>query len=747
MDERMTAMRKSLSSIVRLTGGERGKSGSRLSIRTKFLLMVLLTSLVGLAVITTLSSMTGKAALTEAAFNQLTSYRAAKKQQLEWYFQNLRNTFAVLGTDAAVVEAYRDLRAGFRTLAQTPIEASRRNKLMQHYEQNILPRLTNAEGRTPPLMDIFPSEPAAVEIQALYITENPNPDGQKDRLTEHMTQNPYTINHARHHPWLKKLKERFDYYDIMMVDGETGDMIYSVVKENDFGTNHFKGTFARTHHGRLVREILDDQQRGVVRMTDYDFYLGSYNQPQAFLAVPIFAGSEFLGVLVAQLSTDAINRFIHNGRHWRDSGLGETGSAYMAGIEDRLMRSDAREIFENPEKYIKTLEASRAFPTALVERIKTHKTTILYYPVNPEPLLEVAKGRSGTTLLTSRKGGKVLISYAPLNIADVKWAILTRIDENEVLASQKAFNRTVLTVACLLALISTLAALVLARNFLKPVTALLDGIERLRRGEREVNVSQASHDEFGELVGAFNSMAGDIKARDAVIEGKNRAYAQLLKRIFPETIADRMKGGDLNFSESFNQVSVIYVIVEGLHEATDEIGAETGTRILNEIVDAFDNVADEHGIEKVKTIGDHYLAVAGLDVARLDHARRALEFVVELSRQIVRINQSHNLTLCLRAGIASGETQAGLVGNRRFVYDIWGMAASLARRIVYNAEMNAVRLNAEAYNAISDKAGLGEELIVSTLSLGEIKTYQYRLDGESQRQVKSSDRPRNRAAE
>ncbi len=84
--------------------------------------------------------------------------------------------------------------------------ASDREKLLvNHYKQNIVPKLLDEDGKEPPLEEIFPREPAALELQSLYITENPNPIGEKDKLVDHPVANPYTIAHAKHHPWLRNL--------------------------------------------------------------------------------------------------------------------------------------------------------------------------------------------------------------------------------------------------------------------------------------------------------------------------------------------------------------------------------------------------------------------------------------------------------------------------------------------------------------------------------------------------------------
>ncbi len=514
----------------------------------------------------------------------------------------------------------------------------------------------------------------------------------------------------------------------MMFDLKSNSIIYSFAKEPDLGTNVVSGPFARTNMGRLVRDVLANPERGKSRMSDYEFYPGSGNIPAAFIATPIYDDQKLIGVFVGQISFNSINTFLHNNRGWVASGLGESGSAYLAGV-DRLMRSETREILEDRKGYYQNLEANNEVTPARLARIKQHGTSILLAMAPAAPIVAAEKGESGTNIVEDNNGKRLLVSYAPLDLPGLKWVMLTQMDEREALAAQTAFSRTVLTVACLMGLLSTLLSLWLARSFLRPVTILLDGIDRLRKGERNVTIADDTHDEFGDLAKAFNGMAADLKSRDEVIESKNQAYSQLLKRIFPDTVANRMREGKSSISETFGQVTVIYAIVEGLETSAEELGVEASSKILNELVDAFDNAADATGVEKVKTIGDHYLAVSGLDTARLDHAKRALDFAVALYREVVLANGSHNLDLALRVGIATGPAQAGLVGNRRFVYDIWGSAASLARRIVYESDMNAARLNAEAYQSLMDKSGIGEELKLKLKSFGSVDTFQFRFAG------------------
>lgn len=706
---------------MRLAGSDAPRRG--MSIRTKFLLMILLTSLIGLGTISYLAFQSGRQSLTESAFKRLTSYRSAKKQEIEWYFRNLRDAFSVLGENPAVVAAFADLKSGYALLGKETLAEDRYQRLKQYYAEELLPQLADDAGVIPQIEDYLPRSPAALEVQALYIAENPKPKGYKQDLDYHGSENPYNTAHANHHPGLRRFAEELQYYDLIFVDGESGDIVYSVMKETDLGTNVNTGPGSSSNLSQLAREIIRERKRGAVRLADFAFYEPSFNAPAAFMGVPMFDERGFLGVLIAQISTEAMDIFLHAGHNWREQGLGETGSAYLTG-PDLTMRSNTREMIEDPEKYLKRISDSGIMAAPKFARMSSDRTTILYYPVNSESVFEASRGNSGTKVVKSRKGGNVLLSYSPLAIPDLNWILIARMEESEVLASQYQFSRTVLAVACGLALLSTLAALWLARSFLKPVTALLGGIERLSKGERGVIIPQSSRDEFGELVRAFNSMVTDIRSRDDVIESKNKAYSQLLRRIFPDAVADRLKQGEANITQSFSQITVIHVIIEGLALLPKSIGAKAAANILNEVVDTFDDAASQEGIEKIKTIGDHYLAVSGLDVARLDHAKRALDFTVALHRELSIVNQMHGIELKLRAGLAAGPAQAGLVGNRRFVFDLWGRAPSIASRIVHEAALDSVRLNKEAYEAIGDKTIIGEPITVETRAHGTLITYQ-----------------------
>jgi class 3 adenylate cyclase len=697
------------------------------SVRSKLLSIILATSLLSLGIITYLAYQTGKNALTEAAFNQLTSVRSAKKQQVEWYFHNMRQTFGVFGDDASIISAFKDLNSGYQILGPTPLSPEKRRELQKYYSDDFIPKLAKGSNQANfAVEDFWPVLESAREAQHLFIVQNPHKTGEKGNLITHAVENPYTVSHSKNHKWLKDVANKYAFYDLFLIDAETGAMVYSVAKESDFATSLTLGPYSSSSLGRLVRDIIKSPVRGQTRITDFSLYAPSYNAPAAFIGVPIFEGAKLLGVFAGQISTEALGSFLHGNRTWREQGLGETGGSYLVG-PDLLMRSDNREILEKPETYLAQIKAARIVPDATIDKMTNFKTTTLYYPINNEPVKEALKGNSGTMLVRNRRGIGALASYAPLVIPDLNWVIISRMDESEVLKSQIEFNRTVMTVACLLALFASIAGLLLARYFLKPITALLGGIESLRKGDATVQLEQTSRDEFGTLTGAFNSMAREIKSRDEIIQSKSKAYETLLRRIFPDTVAERLQKGEGQIAETFTQVSIIYILIDGFTNATEELSDTDAINLLNELVDGFDECAERHGIDKVKTIGDQYLAACGLSTPRLDHVSRAMEFARAAMQYVFAHNQRHGTSLSLRIGIASGQCHAGLVGNRRFVYDIWGTTVAIARRIVFDAGDNAVRVHEDVYNALADKAGFGDMLEVTTKAKGPVKTWQHRF--------------------
>jgi class 3 adenylate cyclase len=177
-------------------------------------------------------------------------------------------------------------------------------------------------------------------------------------------------------------------------------------------------------------------------------------------------------------------------------------------------------------------------------------------------------------------------------------------------------------------------------------------------------------------------------------EGLSREYRRaesLLLNILPASIAERLKA-DEQIADNHAEVSVLFADIVGFTERARNVGATTTLAILNYFFRAADLLSEQHGCEKIKTIGDCVMAVAGLPVARSDHAQALAHYALEL-REAARRERFAGEPLSLRIGIHSGPIVAGVIGKRRFVYDLWGDTVNLAARIQKAAEPDEIRIS------------------------------------------------------
>ncbi len=167
----------------------------------------------------------------------------------------------------------------------------------------------------------------------------------------------------------------------------------------------------------------------------------------------------------------------------------------------------------------------------------------------------------------------------------------------------------------------------------------------------------------------------------------------LLRNILPDSVADRLKArpGEL-IADTHDEVSVLFADISGFVALARSLGASKVVNLLNEIVSEFDKLAAKHGVEKIKTIGDAYMAVAGLPDPTHDHAERLARMALDMLAIVERVQAETGLRLQMRIGMAAGPVLAGVIGTRKFSYDVWGDAVNLAARLENLGEPGRIHL-------------------------------------------------------
>ena len=672
---------------------------NRLSIKSKLILMLLAVSSCSIFVTAYLGYRSGQANLTDRVFSQLTSLRASKAYQIESYFENIRNHTQTLSQDLMIVAAMQEFKAAYRQLEAAKVPAEFDKKIAAYYRNEFLPRLAKTNEGSPVLESYTPKSPAARYLQYHYIAANPNPVGKKNLLDAAGDGSQYSRLHARYHPIFRKIIEKFGYYDIFLIDPE-GTVVYTNFKETDFITNYTTGPYSESNLAKLTAAVRQAKGTDYVKIVDFEPYGPSYGAPAAFIAAPIFNKSQFIGVLAFQLPVDELNNVMTGNRNWQSDGLGKSGETYLVG-QDYLMRSVSRFLVEDPKAYLETLRAIGVNEKS-INRINKYGTSILEQKVQTSATQEALAGKQGTQIVNDYRGIPVLSSYAPLRVDELEWVILAEMDLSEAYAPVYSFQRQVLISATLLMLIVTLVAMGLAYIFVRPINRLIAGAKKVEAGQINAIASLESRDEFGELARSFNATIHTLRTQTNLIEEENRANEQLLLSVFPEAIAKRLKRGEKDIAENISNVSVVFSELTGFTQLSETMTVYKIVATLNDLVTAFDEATERYGMEKIKTIGESYIAVCGLSVPCLDHDKRAVDFALEMLAIIRRYNHERGFDLNIRIGIDSGDVVAGIVGRNKFIYDVWGDTINVASQMKSACPPGAIFVSQDIYDRLRD---------------------------------------------
>jgi adenylate cyclase len=180
----------------------------------------------------------------------------------------------------------------------------------------------------------------------------------------------------------------------------------------------------------------------------------------------------------------------------------------------------------------------------------------------------------------------------------------------------------------------------------------------------------------------------------AQIEKEKQYSERLLKNVLPAEIASRLQSGATRVADQFESATVLFADIVGFGKITAQMRAYEVVGCLNQLFSEFDRLLSDSGVEKIKTIGDNYMIVAGVPQARADHARIAAEIALRMVKVSQRLRAQLPVPLPIRIGLHSGPVMAGIIGTHRFAYDVWGDTVNIASRVENASEPNRVLVSA-----------------------------------------------------
>jgi len=686
---------------------------TRLSIQSKMILLLLAVSLSSIAVIAVIGYESGRSALMRSVESHLQGVRVAKTTTLKAMLEDLREQVISMSDSRFVIEGMRQFRQAYHALDKTTLDDAQTAALTRFYAEDFLPRLAAQLEATPVLEQYLPTRPAERYLQYHYLAGNPHPTGAKQDLASAAGDpTAYGAVHAKLHKGFARAVEIFGFEDLMLVDADTLDVVYSYEKTTEFGSNLADGPYANSGLSEKLRALRASRDKDDFRLVDFETYRPTPGRPMGFALSPIFDGTELLGFLVLQVNVEQFNKALTGNYNWREEGMGDTGESFVVAA-DGTMRSRSRFMYEDPQGFLKTLRSTGTAAT-VIDRIARQQSAMNALPVAATSAALALQGQSGITKILGYRGEPVLSAYGPLEIESLHWAVLTQMDEAEAEAPIREFGRKVIIASCAMALLVSLLALLSAHLLTRPLRLLAAGARRLGSGETGVAVAIDSRDEFGQLAGVFNDMAANIKTQTERLQAERRAHHELLLGVLPAAAVALREAGDAEARCTFNDVSVLHAVLGGVDALAAGTGDAGALAKLNELITAFDEAAEQLGVERIHSSGDRYVAACGLSLSLPDHARRTVSLAERMVQILSTFNRQHQCALTLVLGISCGPLAGSVVGRRKLLYGLWGEAVTEAQALTQGPG-GTLRITAAVHDRLGDDAGFdGPEQVATT---------------------------------
>lgn len=349
-------------------------------------------------------------------------------------------------------------------------------------------------------------------LQYYYQVDSAGHWHQKDQVDEADDRSRYSIAHREFNATLKEMAAAYGFADLYYLDPQ-GNVVYSLRKLPDFALSIEHPALANTGLDLAFREAIRRSADASPVFFDFLPYPLAFNQPSAFMAMPIFETGESTaaGVFVVRLTVDQIKQTLTNQGDRVSLGLGQTGDSYLLNLSGQVL-SSKREFDQQPAAFLDSLGNLSAENRRLIEQRQTLTGLV---QLDSVAIREARSGRAGVALYENSLGHWVVGAYRPFDFNDTRWLLITEVSADEALAAVKALQAEVYSYAVAITLgvllLALLAAIVISRSLGKPVALLQGSLERVQQHkDLTQHCPLKGQDEFGRISAALNQLLRDI---------------------------------------------------------------------------------------------------------------------------------------------------------------------------------------------------------------------------------------------
>ena len=479
-------------------------------------------------------SQSAKNEILNTRMEQMSSIKMSKIQHIEDYFEEMKYILNSHANNSNTVQLLWNYDEALENLEELDIDRDKiKNALMAYYKNSYLANnnydLVGAPSKRE-LSKYLPQSDKALVLQYLYIIKNPNPYNKKElHKMDKEFQTEYSELHVQQHPIMSAILKEFGRNDLYLVNA-SGDIVYSVLKNTDTGTNLLEGTYSDTGLARAFKKT-QKAKRGQAIFEDFSIYEPAYNTEVAFIGMPIYFGEDNEGSIIFQLPKNKINQIMNFNNQVDKVGLGKSGEAFLVGT-DLTMRNDSR-----------FLNKIQAFDTATQKA----KTTIGNYKVDTSAVRDALAGTSKTTLGIDYLNNPVILSYAPVKVYNEKWAIIVKIDENEALASaNENFLTALIGTAVFIALIIIISLIIIKIIIINKLKTLQKATYDLAKGEGDLTkrIKVAKGDEISIVAQNINEFIEKVRVTVSEATSTSNSNTQIATTLSRASVDMKAKAED-----------------------------------------------------------------------------------------------------------------------------------------------------------------------------------------------------------
>ncbi|MCP5405598.1 MAG: methyl-accepting chemotaxis protein [Pseudomonadaceae bacterium] len=536
------------------------------------------------------SYMNYQAGVTQAE-QSLSSFEKGLEQRLDHYFLTIHAQARTMASNPAVHDALKNLRAAIQSI-DSDSAAIDTAKLRARY----VTQQEKTPGSKPEDVDAWmPKDAKTRLLQSIYISENPNPLGEKQKLDNAGDGSIYSLMHARYHPAFRDFVEEFGYYDMFIVDAETGYIVYTDFKEIDFMTNVYeKGPLYNSGLHTLARQVMESKDPKVSTMNDFARYMPSYNDWAAFVGVPIVQGGEVKGALLFQMPVGVMNDMFSGIKE-----MGQTGDGFIISAEGVYrtdpLRDEAHKI------------GDRA-PDSMIDVLNNATNTA-------DKVNYTWKDRNGTMRM-----GAITKLHVPTqsgnaeNLSTMPWLVAVSMASDEVLAP--VWRQIWVGLGMLLVI--ALAALAIGISFAGVLVKPLIQLGQTFQGSSK-QVSEATG-QVNEAVGSMVAASEETAAQSKLIRQSSKEAADNMNVVASSVSELNVSINDI--SQSIGEANALIDDAVQKAQSTDKVvrNLAEATGRISEVVTLINGLAEQTNLLALN---------AAIEAARAGEAGRGFAVVAD----------------------------------------------------------------------------------------------------------------------